>query len=371
MKKNLFFLLVIWAFGLQCACADDLYNRLTASDEVQVGQEYILVSGDRKGMMTFSDNTFGNMSTGYDWYAADTGIIVPFDESQRPALLALMAVGDRFVVYFVGTEMCLYATGSKNNSPKLTTRQYDDYFADEPRAQWKAEEKDGGVVLRNVSVDLCIVFANQTYKLATKNSGNSYAHLYRKDGEGVLVPSSEYLSYVTLTDVDFTQTEGLSAFQATYATKLGVLLSPIDGAPAHTAVVLHGAQGTYPIRDASQPVEPLTGNLLRASDGSRSHRADGSTFYMLDDKLSNGVGFYLMKKDDIVPMRSGYLIISEQNDGRAFIPLTDHQPAAIDSVPHSPRTPGITPGYDLSGRRIHGPFPKGIVIASGSKYAVK
>ena len=131
-------------------------------------------------------------------------------------------------------------------------------------------------------------------------------------------------------------------------------------------MVLHAAKGTYAIREAQQPVEPLTDNLMRASDGSKSHRADGATFYMLDSKLSHGVGFYLVKKDDIVPERIGYLIIRDQNDGRDFIPLTDHQPAGINAFGNS-RLVDQYSIYDLQGRRVDGRLPMGIKIVGGKK----
>ena len=353
------------------AHADDLYNRLTSVDEVQVGQDYILVSSDRSSMLTYANKAFGSMYTGYDWYASDNGIVIPYDNSEQPAMLCLIEAGEYYVLYFKGTETCLYATGTKTNNPKLTTTQYHEDIVNDPKAQWKMEKADGGVVLRSVSVGYCIVYKSGTYKLAAKKTDNYYAHLYRSEGEGVLVLSSKYLSYVTQSDIDFTQTEGLTAYQVTYASKFGVLLAPVDQAPAHTAVVLHAEKGTYPIRDAQQTVGKLTDNLLRASDGGVSHRADGSTFYVLGNTLSLGVGFYLVEKGDIVPERTGYLIIRDQNDGRNFIPLTDHQPAGMETTGSSTRTANAEKQYDLSGRRISGQFPMGVKVISGRKYVVR
>ena len=366
MRKYTLFLVSILVWCVQSVHADDLYNRLSSLEDVQVGQEYILVSSDRTSMLTYENKAYGALSTGYDWYASDEGIVVPFDNSDQPALLCLIAVGDKYILYFKGTETCLYATGSKNNNPKLSTVQYDEALANDTRALWKIESAEGALVLRSVSVGYCIIYANLTFKLTAKSKSNYYANVYRKEGEGVLVPSSEYLSYVTQSAVDFTLTEGLTACQVTYATKFGVLLVPVDQAPAHTAVVLHAAKGTYAIREAQQPVEPLTDNLMRASDGSKSHRADGATFYMLDSKLSHGVGFYLVKKDDIVPERIGYLIIRDQNDGRDFIPLTDHQPAGINAFGNS-RLVDRHSVYDLQGRRVDGRLPMGITIVGGKK----
>ena len=48
------------AWAAPYAHANDLYNRLTNVDEVQVGQDYILVSSDRSSMLTYTNKAFRN-----------------------------------------------------------------------------------------------------------------------------------------------------------------------------------------------------------------------------------------------------------------------------------------------------------------------
>lgn len=366
MRKYLTCFLILMVAWQKTATADDLYQKMTSPEQVTTSGEYALASNDKRAMLTFDGSKTGQMATGTTWIGSDDGIVIPYDEKQQPALLGLIEAGDYYVIYFKGTETCLAATGTKN-SPKLTTLAYSEDMAEDNRALWKIEMNGDELTLRSVQVGYCLVY-NSTFKIAGKNSNNQYVNIYKKIGEGVRIPSSGYLSYVTLTAVDFTQTPGLTACEVVAATKSRVNIVSIEQAPAFTAVVLHAAKGSYAISKAAGDVAPLTGNLLRASDGSMSHRADGQNYYVLDFRLAHGVGFYRMEKDDIVAERTGYLIIRGDDSDVDFIPLVDGPPTGIEELEQPYLQPNRTRRYDIMGRPLPDGFASpGIVIVGNKK----
>lgn len=357
------FMQLLW---LATASADDLYLKVADAGQVEVGGEYALASQDKRGMLTFDGSKMGQMATGTSWIGSDDGIVIPFYERQQPALLGLIEAGDCYVLYFKGTETCLCATGSKN-SPKLSTMGYSEDIVDDNRALWKMEVREGGIVLRSVQVDYCLVYSSNTFKVASKSGNNQYVNIFRSKGEGVRIPSSEYISYVTLADVDFSLTPDLTACEVVAATKSRVNIVPVGQAPAFTAVVLHAPKGCYAISKAGSTVDALTSNLLRASDGSMSHRADGANFYVLDNKLTHGVGFYRMDKDDIVAERTGYLIIRGDNRDAEFIPIVDGPPTAVEQR-QAGKEASTAPAYDLQGiRQSSASTFRGLRIIDGRK----
>lgn len=367
MRKYLTCFLILMVAWQTTATADDLYQKMTSPDQMTTSGEYALASNDKLAMLTFDGGKIGQMATGTTWRGSDDGIVIPYDEKQQPALLGLIEAGDYYVIYFRGTETCLATTGTKN-SPKLTTTAYSEDIAEDDRALWKIEEHDGGLTLKSKYVNYSLVYSGSTFKVADKNSNNQYVNIYQKIGEGVRIPSSGYLSYVTLTAVDFTQTPGLTACEVVAATKSRVNIVPISQAPAFTAVVLHAAKGSYAISKATGTVAPLTSNLLRASDGSMSHRADGKNYYVLDYRLAHGAGFYRMDKDDIVAERTGYLIIRGDDSDVDFIPLVDGPPTGIEELEQPNPQPNRARRHDIMGRPLSdGLTSPGIVIVGNRK----
>lgn len=367
MRKYLTCFLILMVAWQTTATADDLYQKMTSPEQMTTSGEYALASNDKRAMLTFDGSKISQMPTGTTWIGSDDGIVIPYDEKQQPALLGLIEAGDYYVIYFRGTETCLAASGTKN-SPKLTTLAYSEDMAEDNRALWKIELNGDELTLRSVQVGYCLIYGNNTFKVADKNSKNQYVNIYQKIGEGVRIPSSGYLSYVTLTAVDFTQTPGLTACEVVAATKSRVNIVPIEQAPAFTAVVLHAAKGSYAISKAAGTVAPLTSNILRASDGSMSHRADGKNYYVLDYRLAHGVGFYRMDKDDIVAERTGYLIIRGDDSDADFIPLVDGPPTGIEELGRPYLQPNRTRRYDMMGRPLSdGLASPGIVIVGNKK----
>ena len=355
----------MWLLCLSGIFADDLYLKISDPEQVETSNEYALVSQNKRAMMAFDGSKIGYVGTATNWIGDDDGIVIPYYEKQQPSLLNLIKAGNYYVIHFKGTEYCLGASGSKN-SAKLITITYSDDIVDDTRALWQLVPHDGEMSLQSVKVGYHLVYSNSTFKVAAKTSNSQYVNLFQKIGEGIRMPSSGYVTYVAMNPTDFTQTPGMQACKVMAATKSRVNIIPIEKAPKNTAVVLHGKKGCYPIYETSESVEPVSGNLLRASDGSVSHRSDGMNYYTLEDKITYGPGFYRVEKDNIVAERTAYLIIQGDDRDAEFISIVEGPPTGIETMNTKmlhERT------YDLMGRTASsGKLPQRIVVKSGKKY---
>ena len=183
----------------------------------------------------------------------------------------------------------------------------------------------------------------------------------------VKITEAEYTAYVTTFDTDFTRTDGVTAYKVTDANTSYVTLEKIETAPANTAVVLSGNANTYTIMQAKEAVGEVEGNLFEAGG---TKKGDGSTIYALGD--IDGVGFYLVANDLLVPANKGYLEIkattSDPNGVKTFIPLGDGETTGIEAV----ETKGdseATVIYNLAGQRVVNPT-NGIYIVNGKKVLI-
>lgn len=181
------------------------------------------------------------------------------------------------------------------------------------------------------------------------------------------ITEAEYTAYVTPYDVDFTQTNGLTAYKVTEASTKGAKLEEIESAPKGTAVILHGAANNYTVYQAKNAVDAIDDNKFLPG-GSTS--GNGTTIYALGNK--DGVGFYLVKEGVEVPANKGYLEITDNNpvEGiKAFIPFGDTA-TGIESITAEDDNEESTI-YNIAGQRV-GKGYKGIVIdKNGKKYLNK
>lgn len=182
------------------------------------------------------------------------------------------------------------------------------------------------------------------------------------------ISSAKYATYVTPAAIDFTQTEGITAFKVT-ATSPTFILTEVNDAPANTPVVLKGEANTYTLHRATEDLtSSFANNQLRASDGTVV--GDESTIYVLG-KVNGVVGFGKLKSGTILAAGKAYLLVSAQQ-ARNFYSFND---AEIEQ----PITTGLngfssegllidddTPLYNLSGQRVSKSY-KGIVIINGKK----
>ena len=179
--------------------------------------------------------------------------------------------------------------------------------------------------------------------------------------------SAGYLTWVATADIDFSQTEGVTAYQITEATSKKITMVEVNQVPKGAAVMLKGS-GTKTLKRTSEEVADLSDNkMLACTDGSvTGNGVNGVTntdVYVLGNGKS-GLGFYMLK--GTLQAGKGYLKVSEEGNAKDFIgfevttgvktiEIKDDDDAAI---------------YNLQGIRVAHPR-KGIYVKNGKKYVIK
>ncbi|MBR5729805.1 MAG: Ig-like domain-containing protein [Prevotella sp.] len=179
--------------------------------------------------------------------------------------------------------------------------------------------------------------------------------------------SAGYLTWVATADIDFSQTEGVTAYQITEATTKKITMEEVDKVPAGAAVMLKGS-GTKTLTRTTN-VEALSGNqMLACTDGSvTGNGVNGVTktdVYVLGNGKS-GLGFYMLS--GTLQAGKGYLSVS-QGTGNAKSFIAFEVTTGVDAVEANGTNDGAV--YNLQGIRVANP-QKGIYVKNGKKFVGK
>ena len=108
----------------------------------------------------------------------------------------------------------------------------------------------------------------------------------------------------------------------------------------------------------------LSLNKLRATNRTVTTTGNGSTRYVLDTRVSNGTGFYLVNNGEAIPQGSAYLEVSTSKQPFLALPAWD---TSIESLSADVQPTYI---YNVAGQRLK-QLQKGINIVNGKKYLVE
>ncbi len=179
--------------------------------------------------------------------------------------------------------------------------------------------------------------------------------------------SAGYLTWVATADIDFSQTEGVTAYQITEATPQGITAEEVQKAPAGAAVMLKGS-GTVQLKRTSDVAALANNKMLACTDASVVGITGNQTttdIYVLGNG-SNGLGYYMLK--NTLQAGKGYLNISGGASAKVtFVAFEETVPTGISSV-SADSADGVY--YNLQGVRVLNP-QKGIYIKDGKKIVIK
>jgi len=181
----------------------------------------------------------------------------------------------------------------------------------------------------------------------------------------VTIKAAGWATYVSHRPIDFSQTEGIQAFQTKYeAASNTIVLSPVEAIPENTAVVLKGDPGSYTFTNVAS-ADPLNDNELTFYT-TDTPVTEERTVYVLS--MKEGVcGFFPYAKGKSMPSYKGCLLIKKNTAAKPFYRVDAKTPTDIRSIK---QLQSQAVRYNLAGERVSNRY-KGIVIENGKKIIVK
>ena len=157
--------------------------------------------------------------------------------------------------------------------------------------------------------------------------------------------------------VDFSSVNGVRAYKVNSDGETTELTGVVS---AGQPMLLIGDGGVYDLPvTLESDVADMKGNMLRVANG--DVKADGATIYMLSDGES-GIGFYLLKKDDVVGSGDVYLLTGKA-DNKSFLPIIQ---TSTGETRITDREQENDVRHDVMGRTL-GDRHHGVVISEGKK----
>lgn len=181
----------------------------------------------------------------------------------------------------------------------------------------------------------------------------------------ITIKTAGWATYVSHRPIDFSQTEGIQAFQTKYeAASNTIVLSPVEAIPENTAVVLKGDPGSYTFTNVAS-ADPLNDNELTFYT-TDTPVTEERTVYVLS--MKEGVcGFFPYAKGKSMPSYKGCLLIKKNTAAKPFYRVDAKTPTDIRSIK---QLQSQAVRYNLAGERVSNRY-KGIVIENGRKIIVK
>ncbi|MBR3399607.1 MAG: Ig-like domain-containing protein [Prevotella sp.] len=177
-----------------------------------------------------------------------------------------------------------------------------------------------------------------------------------------------YLTWVATADIDFSQTEGVTAYQITEATPKKITMVEVDKVPEGAAVMLKGS-GTKTLKRTTEEVADLSDNKMRACTNTSVTGITGSAtstdIYVLGNG-NKGLGFYMLS--GTLQAGKGYLNISVGAGAKPSFITFEETTGISNAAVETTEDDGTY--YNLQGVRVMNP-QKGIYIKNGKKIVIK
>ncbi len=193
-----------------------------------------------------------------------------------------------------------------------------------------------------------------------------------KEVASVDVTDAKYATYVTACDVDFAASTGVTAYKVTGANGK-IELEEVDAAPKGTPLVIAAEENTYVLNVAASTPAAVTGNLLKAADGTQIGNGAGN-FYVLGKDSQGKVGFGPLGDGVTLAVGKAYIDGTEVT-AKGFLPFVigdeESETTSINSIENGEsRIENSDYIYNLAGQKVSKDY-KGIVVVNGKKFVRK
>ena len=320
----------------------DKYQKITSTDDLVVGEKYIIVCESKSKAMGAIDT-----------YGAAVGVTITGNTIVSNSSLNILTLdGETDAWTFYTSKESKFLLWSGGNTLSAATPGISNAW------KWKISFSNGNAVIANkVTNERKLVYNASSPRFACYTSSQTAVQLYKLIAETPTVTEAGWATYVPQHNVEFA--EGV-AFVAKVAGN-AVQLTDVNAVKAGTPVLLKGEGSKLATIIDTTPdnVE----NDLQVSDGTVV--GDGSTIYVLANK-NDKVGFYLLAPTVTVPKGKAYLSVTN-GGAHEFIGFGDA--TAIKPIAQ-PQATGNAAYYDLQGRRNLHPT-SGLYIQDGRKVIVK
>ena len=301
----------------------------------------------------------------------------------------LLTTGTYYISNLSGTEDYVWKlekTGSNYRLKNVSVSKYlnagsnstDVYFDSSASSSWSFAFTDGvaliqlvGGTVRSLSDTGTFTNPGNTCKVYAKTNWEKGYHEFTVYQLVSSIPASvssiEYATFSSEYALDFSGEPGLTVYTAAVnETKTKVMLREVTSkrVPANTAVVLHGAAGSYTgciIADA----DAITGNDLQIA--SEAMTGNGKIYVL--NRVDGVVGFYKLKSSGTLAKGKAYITL-EGNTGAPMLSMSeDSEVTAIEMLP-TDACQYQKGYYTLDGRLVERPT-KGVYVVDGRKIVVK
>ncbi len=209
--------------------------------------------------------------------------------------------------------------------------------------------------------------SSSIFSCYASTSTQDKVQIYKEVLASVDVTDAKYATYVTAYDVDFAASTGVTAYKVTGANDK-IELEEVDAAPKGTPLVIAAEKNTYVLNVAASEPTEVTGNLLKAADGTQTGDGTGN-FYVLGKDNQGKVGFGPLANNVTLAKGKAY-INGDDVSAKTFLPFVigdeESETTSINSIENGESRIENYDYFNLSGQRV-GKDYKGIVVVNGKK----
>ena len=223
---------------------------------------------------------------------------------------------------------------------------------------------NSGVMVTSEFTNIPVFNGEELYVVPATEGGYTdnidYVLVIKGSTETVTIGKAEYATYVTGSDVKIP--ENVNVYTVT-ANANGIEIHKVSNTvvPARTALLINGAEGTYPFEVSSETGKALGNNNLKASNGAKATGVE----YCLTQQ-DGKIGFAKVQEGIEIPAGKAYLVVNAQAASNFF--ALDDTVTAIKNIETEKTEDNAY--YTLQGVKVVNPA-KGIYIHNGKKVVIK